>query len=178
MATEQDIASAAIRAATRPNTLLGRIWRSSINFIKRKPLGAAGAFIIVFMIALAVLFPFITFFDPLAWSIREKLQAPSMVHYLGTDEMGRDLWARVVLGAQVSLMVGFGAVAMGSVSGGLLGLISAFYGGRVDAIIQRFMDALMAIPTLILALAIMAALGQSLFNVIVAVGLSALPQLT
>ena len=176
MATEQDIASAAIRAATRPNTLLGRIWRSSINFIKRKPLGAAGAFIIVFMIALAVLFPFITFFDPLAWSIREKLQAPSMVHYLGTDEMGRDLWARVVLGAQVSLMVGFGAVAMGSVSGGLLGIISAFYGGRVDAIIQRFMDALMAIPTLILALAIMAALGQSLFNVIVAVGLVQMPR--
>ena len=73
-------------------------------------------------------------------------------------------------------MGGFGAVAMGSVSGGLLGLISAFYGGRVDAIIQRFMDALMAIPTLILALAIMAALGQSLFNVIVAVGLVQMPR--
>ena len=109
MATEQDIASAAIRAATKPSTFTGRIWKSTVNFVKRKPLGAAGALIILVMIGLAVLFPIITFYDPLAWSIREKLQAPSMLHYLGTDEMGRDLWARVVLGAQVSLLVGFGA---------------------------------------------------------------------
>ena len=176
MATEQDIQSATLRAANRPQTFVGRVAGSLATFVKKKPLGAMGAIIILIMIALALLFPLITFFDPNAWSIREKLQAPSMTHYLGTDEMGRDLWARVVLGAQISLMVGFGAVVLGSVTGGLLGLVSAFYGGRVDAIIQRFMDALMAIPTLILALAIMAALGQSLINVILAVGIVQMPR--
>jgi peptide/nickel transport system permease protein len=176
MATEQDIQSAALRASARPQTIIGRTIGSIVNFVKKKPLGAIGGFIILIMIALALLFPLITFYDPSAWSIREKLQSPSMLHYLGTDEMGRDLWARVVLGAQVSLMVGFGAVLLGSVTGGLFGLVSAFYGGKVDAIIQRFMDALMAIPTLILALAIMAALGQSLVNVILAVGFVQMPR--
>jgi peptide/nickel transport system permease protein len=142
----------------------------------RKPLGAAGASIILTMVMLAVLAPVISFYDPLEWSISEKLSAPSGLHWLGTDDKGRDLWSRIVLGAQISLMVGFGAVGFGSVSGAILGVVSAFYGGRVDAGIQRVMDALMSIPTLILALAIMAALGQSLVNVIIAVGIPQIPR--
>ena len=152
-------------------------WAKGIRtFLVRKPLGAAGAFIILIMVGLALLEPFITFYDPVAWSILEKLEGPSSAHWLGTDEVGRDLWTRIVLGSQISLMVGFGSVGFGATVGGLTGIVSAYYGGRVDGIIQRFMDALMAIPTLILALAIMAALGQSLVNVIIAVGIAAIPR--
>ena len=157
-------------------TIAGRMLRGTIRFSQRKPLGAAGAVIITVMGLLAVLYPVITFHDPVEWDMDAMLAAPSVSHWLGTDEMGRDLWARVVLGAQISLMVGFGAVAFGSGTGGVMGVVSAFYGGKVDATIQRFMDALMAIPTLILALAIMAALGQSIFNVVLAVGVVQIPR--
>lgn len=153
-----------------------RIVRALKTFIVRKPLGAAGGSIILVMVALAVAYPVITFYDPLEWNISDKLSPPNTTYWLGTDDMGRDLWTRIVLGAQISLMVGFGAVAFGSVSGALIGIVSAFYGGRVDAGIQRVMDALMSIPTLILALAIMAALGQSLFNVVLAVGIPQIPR--
>ena len=153
-----------------------RIVKALKTFIVRKPLGAAGGSIILLMVALAVMYPVITFYDPLEWNISDKLSPPNTTYWLGTDDMGRDLWTRIVLGAQISLMVGFGAVAFGSVSGALIGIVSAFYGGRVDAGIQRVMDALMSIPTLILALAIMAALGQSLFNVVLAVGIPQIPR--
>jgi peptide/nickel transport system permease protein len=153
-----------------------RLSKGVTRFVVKKPLGAAGGTIILTMVMLAVLAPVISFYDPLEWNISEKLSAPSGTHWLGTDDKGRDLWSRIVLGAQISLMVGFGAVGFGSVSGAILGVVSAFYGGRVDAGIQRVMDALMSIPTLILALAIMAALGQSLVNVIIAVGIPQIPR--
>ena len=169
--------SADIAAARRQElSLPARVTKGITRFLVRKPLGAAGAAIILTMVLLAVLAPVISFYDPLEWSISEKLSAPSALHWLGTDDKGRDLWSRIVLGAQISLMVGFGAVGFGSVSGAILGVVSAFYGGRVDAGIQRVMDALMSIPTLILALAIMAALGQSLVNVIIAVGIPQIPR--
>jgi len=171
-----DVAGEATVVTPRRAPITVRLLRATRTFVVRKPLGAAGAFIILVMLGLAVLFPVVTFHDPLGWSIREKLEPPSMAHWLGTDEMGRDLWTRIVLGAQISLMVGFGAVGFGSISGALIGIVSAFYGGSVDAGIQRIMDALMSIPTLILALAIMAALGQSLFNVVLAVGIPQIPR--
>jgi peptide/nickel transport system permease protein len=152
-----------------------RIAKVITGFIVRKPLGAAGGFIILVMIVMAVAAPLITFHDPLLWSMREKMVPPSLDHWLGTDNYGRDFWTRIVEGAKVSLIVGFGAVAFGSVTGGLTGVVSAFYGGRVDNIIQRFMDAVLSIPTLILALAIMASLGQSITNVIIAIGISGIP---
>ena len=153
-----------------------RVWKGVSRFCVRKPLGAAGAFILIAMGILAVSQPVVTFHDPNLWNLSNTLAGPSAAHWLGTDDAGRDLWTRMVLGAQVSLLVGFGAVGFGSVSGGILGIVSAYYGGRVDAGIQRMMDALMSIPTLILALAIMAALGQSLTNVILAVGLVQIPR--
>jgi peptide/nickel transport system permease protein len=146
------------------------------GFVAKKPLGGIGGLIILVMVSIAAAAPWITFFDPDLWNLREKLESPSTAHWLGTDEMGRDLWTRIALGARVSLVVGFGAVGFGSTIGGALGVISAYYGGRVDAVIQRLMDALMSIPTLILALAIMAALGQSLFNVVLAVGVVQIPR--
>ena len=154
----------------------GGLWKAVTGFIARKPLGAAGGAIIVVMVIMAAAGPVITFYDPIEWNLRDKLVAPSLTHWLGTDQMGRDLWTRMMMGARISLMVGFVSVAFGSGLGGILGIISGWYGGKIDQAIQRVMDALLSIPTLILALAITAALGQSLFNIIIAIGLVQIPR--
>ena len=146
------------------------------GFCKRKPLGAFGLGIILFMIFIAIAEPLVTFHDPMKWNMRAMTAAPSTTYWLGTDDYGRDLWSRIVVGARISLFVGFGSVALGSVSGAFIGILSAYYGGKVDNVVQRIMDALMAIPTLILALAIMASLGQSVFNVILAVAFPQIPR--
>ena len=172
MAAGQQAEQAAVYRQAGP---LGRMSKSVRTFIVRKPLGAIGAFIIIFMACLALTAPIIAG-DPLKLNILSALEGPSGDHWLGTDDFGRDLWARIVHGAQISLIVGFAAVAFGSGTGGTLGLISAFYGGKVDMIIQRLMDTLMSIPTLILALAIMASLGQGLFNVVLAIGIVQIPR--
>lgn len=145
------------------------------HFVIRKPLGAVGLLIIVVMASLALLAPVIAG-DPLRWHIMESLDGPSSKYLLGTDNLGRDLWARIVNGARISLYVGFAAVAFGSGIGGSLGLMSAYYGGKVDIVVQRLMDTLMSIPTLILALAIMASLGTGLNNVVLAIGIVQIPR--
>ena len=147
-----------------------------VDFISRKPLGAAGALIIVIMVLMAVVGPWMTQWDPLTHNLPDKLQTPNWNHWLGTDELGRDLWARMMTGARVSLLVGFASVAFGSGLGGVIGVISGWYGGKVDNSIQRTMDALMSIPTLILALAVTAALGTSLWNIILAIGIVQIPR--
>jgi peptide/nickel transport system permease protein len=151
-------------------------WQSLSNFVTRKPLGAFGALIIVIMGAMAIVGPEITVWDPLEWNLSDKLLGPTTDHWLGTDDRGRDLWSRMMAGARVSLLVGFASVAFGSGSGGIIGVISGWYGGKVDNSIQRIMDALMSIPTLILAMAITAALSTSLTNIIIAIGIVQIPR--
>jgi peptide/nickel transport system permease protein len=146
------------------------------GFFKKKPLGAMGLVIILAMLFVAIAEPLVTFHDPMKWNLKAMVQAPSTTYWLGTDDYGRDLWSRIVVGARISLFVGFGSVLMGSVSGAAIGIASAYYGGRFDNFVQRIMDSLMAIPTLILALAIMASLGQSVFNVILAVAIPQIPR--
>lgn len=146
------------------------------NFTTRKPLGAFGALIIIIMAAMAIVGPMMTSWDPLEWNLSDKLLGPTSDHWLGTDEMGRDLWSRMMSGARVSLLVGFASVAFGSGAGGVIGVISGWYGGKVDNSIQRVMDALMSIPTLILAMAITAALGTNLMNIIIAIGIVQIPR--
>ena len=174
----------AVQQETRLGAAAERVGRAGpwrllwvvIRFIRTKPLGTVGAGVILAMVTIAATAPWITFYDPLAWDLPVKLLPPSASHWLGTDEMGRDLWSRIVMGAQISLMVGFASVAFGSGAGGLLGIMSAWYGGRVDQIVQRLLDALMSIPTLILALAITASLGQSLTNIILAIAITQIPR--
>ena len=151
-------------------------WRPISNFVTRKPLGAFGAIIIIVMALMAVVGPQMTAWDPLEWNLRDKLLGPTADHWLGTDEMGRDLWSRMMSGARISLLVGFASVAFGSGAGGIIGVISGWYGGKVDNSIQRVMDALMSIPTLILAMAITAALGTNLANIIIAIGIVQIPR--
>jgi peptide/nickel transport system permease protein len=174
MATDSAAELVRLRRIQKP--LPTRLIRALATFIVKKPLGACGLGIISAMIFLALAAPLVTFHDPMKFNLREMTAPPSTTYWLGTDDYGRDMWSRIVLGARISLFVGFGSVALGSFSGALIGIVSAYYGGKVDTSIQRVMDALMSIPTLILALAIMAALGQSLFNVILAVAFPQIPR--
>ena len=175
MAIQQEGMGRTAAAVVQPKTS-GRLWKAATGFIAHKPLGTTGLFIIIVMGVMASAGPWITFYDPIEWNLRDKLVGPNLDHWLGTDQMGRDLWTRMMMGARISLLVGFASVAFGSGLGGILGIISGWYGGKVDQVTQRLMDSLMSIPTLILALAVTAALGQSLFNIIIAIGLVQIPR--
>jgi len=145
-----------------------------LRFVRTKPTAAAGGFIFLVMIFMALTAPLITSHDINALT-RDRLLGPSRAHWFGTDEFGRDLYTRIVYGARISLYVGVLSVLFGTTTGALLGTVSAYFGGRLDSIVQRIMDALMAFPALVLALAVVAALGQSTINVIIAISIVILP---
>lgn len=142
------------------------------RFSRRKPLGGFGLAMVVVLVFLAIFAPLVATDDPYVISGRDRLQAPGAAHLFGTDDLGRDVFSRVVYGARVSVQVGIIAVAISTAVGTLIGLVSGYVGGTVDLVIQRVVDALMALPLLIFALAIVAALGPSISNVMVAVGLA------
>ena len=157
--------------------LRGSRWRriatkapaKSWALISRKPIGSVGAFIFLVMIILAVFSGQLATHAPNKQDASDRLQAPSMAHFMGTDEAGRDVWSRVVYGARVSLYVGIVSVVLATVFGTALGMTSGFLGGRTDIIVQRVVEMFLAFPTLILALVIMAILGPSVNNLIFAV---------
>jgi peptide/nickel transport system permease protein len=135
---------------------------------------AGGLVLLLFLIAL--LAPFISPHDPLAVNADDSYLPPlSPGHWLGTDELGRDLLSRVLWGARVSLPVAFVAVGVGVVGGGIIGLASGYAGGFTDLLLMRVVDALLAFPGLILAIAIVAALGPGLRNAMIAIGIVAIP---
>ena len=150
-------------------TRFGRIARS-------KPLGSIGGFVVLILVLFALLAPVIATADPVAQDANNILLAPGPNHWLGTDNLGRDLWSRVAHGAWVSLGVGFSSIALGSVVGGFAGLLGGYYGKLADAMLQQLSDAVMAFPTLVLALGIVAILGASVMNVIVAIALVQAPR--
>lgn len=136
-------------------------------FIDR-PLFLLGTFIIVLMCLLAILAPYIAAYDPLKINLRERLRPPSKEHLLGTDHLGRDLLARLLYGARVSLLVGFTIALMSGMVGGFLGLIAGYFGKTIDNFLMRVCDMFFAFPPLILAMAIAASLGPSLENTMLA----------
>lgn len=144
--------------------------------LKANPLSMAGAAIVVLFIAMAVFAPWIATHDPAAQSLREKLQPPSADHWFGTDDLGRDLFSRIVYGARVSLQIGLAAVLIALVVGSALGLIAGYYGGRIDAAIVVLIDILLAFPGVLLAIAIIAILGPGLENTAIAIGIYSIPQ--
>jgi len=146
-----------------------------IHFSKEKPLGAAGAIMFILLIIIAFAAPLIATHDSTATDYRSVLAAPSAERLLGGDHLGRDVFSRLVYGTRVSLLVGILSVAFGVTIGFSIGLISAYFGGKTDLLIQRLMDAVMAFPALILALAIMAVLGASIINVIIALSVVFVP---
>jgi peptide/nickel transport system permease protein len=150
-------------------------WRSLGYFLRRYPLGAAGAAIVLAIVLMAIFAPWITVFDPTATNSRISLLRPGGAHPLGADFMGRDMWSRIVYGARISLAVGVGATSLGCLIGVSIGLVSGYFGGWLDLIVQRFMDMLQSLPLLVMALVMAAALGPSLENVIIAIAIPLVP---
>jgi peptide/nickel transport system permease protein len=132
------------------------------------------AVLLVFVLA-AVLAPWISPHDPLKANFLAVRKAPSLVYWLGTDELGRDLFSRLLWGARSSLLAGGVSVAIAMLIGVPLGLLAGYYGGKLDALISRIMEALLSCPFLVLAIALGAFLGPSLTNAMIAIGLSAMP---
>jgi len=124
---------------------------------------------------LALAAPLISPYDPIKTNQRAPLEAPSGRHLMGTDRFGRDILSRVLWGGRASLSVGLVSVGIAALTGVLLGLLAGYYGGRTDTIIMRFVDLLLAFPGILLALAIIATLGSNLRNLMIAVGIAAIP---
>jgi peptide/nickel transport system permease protein len=157
-----------------------RQWPGWRTLARRKPLGALSAVILCGLIAVAALAPVIAPYDPYRFNLNERgvpirLQAPNAHFLFGTDTHGRDVLSRIIYGARVSLMVGFLSVALGTVAGTLLGLVSGYWEGTIDQALQRLVDTLMAFPGIVLALAVLSVFGQSLPNVILVIGLVIAP---
>lgn len=139
------------------------------QLVASKPLGAAGGVLLLMMVALALTAPWVSPFDPLETHYDDILLRPQWKYLLGTDNFGRDVLSRLIAGTRSALYVGVASVGIGVTAGGVLGIVSAFQGGWIDAITQRAMDGLLSFPTLVLALAIVALLGPHDINVIAAI---------
>lgn len=143
--------------------------------LSRSPLAMFGLAIIAVLVFCAIFAEIISPYSPIKQDLMHMFETPSAAHWLGTDEFGRDILSRLIYGARVSLQVGFIAVGIALVTGGMLGAVSGYYSGRLDNTIMRVMDVLLSIPQTLLAIAIVAALGPSLMNLMIAVGISAVP---
>lgn len=152
-----------------------QFWRR----LAKNKAAVVGGTLILFIIIMAFVGPWIisTFTDlqPNKTNLANKLAAPSSAHWFGTDSFGRDIFTRVIYGTKLTLYVGFLSVFIGGIIGVIFGIVAGYYGGRIDTIIMRLMDVLLAFPGILLALAIVAVLGGSLTNVIIAVGIFSIP---
>ena len=145
--------------------------RRCLTIIGAKPLGAVGGLFILLLVGMAIFASVLAPYDPIQIKSADRLHPPSTRYPLGTDDFGRDILSRLIYGARISMLIGLGAVAISTVLATLLGVLSGFYGGKVDTILQRCIDTLMAFPGLVVLLTIMAILGQGLGNVILALGI-------
>lgn len=139
---------------------------------------AVGLTLVGTFVFVAIFAPIIAPHDPFTQTLANRLQPPSQEHWLGTDNLGRDLLSRIIWGSRVSLLVGLSAVAIGAFIGISLGLVSGFFGGRIDSILMRLVDIAMAFPTILLAIAVVAFFGRGSFNLILAIGISNIPEFT
>jgi peptide/nickel transport system permease protein len=174
MATDSALQTTlALRGSTHPTyqVPLDTVWR----FLRREPLGAIGGAIFLVMILVAVFAPQIAPQDPLEIRGRLTYRLPGAAAWFGTDKFGRDILSRVIYGARVSLYVGTLTVAFGTTFGMLVGLFSAYVGGKLDTVVQRVVDSFQAFPALFLALAIVAAMGQHLNSVVLALAIVTWP---
>jgi peptide/nickel transport system permease protein len=147
-------------------------WDVWVQMLRRKPLGTAGAVIVVVMLAAAVLADVLTPYGFAQTNLRERFISMDTAHWLGTDQLGRDMLTRVLYGARISLYVGFGAVALGSLLATLLGIASAYFAGRIDLFLQRGVDAWMAFPGLLLLMTILSLLGPGVWNITLVLGVA------
>ena len=160
----------------RPASRLRRWSEESVHFARRRPLGAVGAAIILIMFFTAALAGLIAPYDPLTIDFAGMLQAPGPAHWFGTDAFGRDVLTRIIYGSRTALLVGFSSSFIGATSGAVIGVASAYFGGKADLIAQRFMDLLLSFPLIVLALVIVALLGGGITNVILAIMVPMIPR--
>jgi peptide/nickel transport system permease protein len=164
-----------VREAPAPST--ARRWMSAAReFCWARPLGALGALVIAIMLATALFAPVIAPYDPEGVDFGAMLMAPSASHWLGTDAFGRDVLARLIFGSRTALTVGFAASLLGASIGAIIGVGSAYFAGRIDLYLQRVMDIFLSFPLIILALALVAILGNSIPNLIMAITIPMVPR--
>jgi len=152
-----------------------RPWQRTLRLLVKRRMAVAGLAVVLFFIALAILAPLVSPYDPLATNWAMVRKPPSALHLFGTDEIGRDVLARVIWGARASLLAGLVSVSLALAVGVPIGLVSGYLGGVIDGILMRLIDAMLAIPFLILAIALAAFLGPSLANAMIAIGVSQTP---
>ncbi|MBW1711863.1 MAG: ABC transporter permease subunit [Deltaproteobacteria bacterium] len=148
----------------------------TLRVLSQNPSAVGGAIIIGFMALMALTSGFIAPFDPININLDDRLLPPSGAHFFGTDEMGRDILSRVMYGARISLRVGLMVVLFAGVSGSIIGAIAGYFGGKIDNLIMRTMDIILSFPSLVLAMALAAAMGPSLTNAIMAVAFVMIPK--
>jgi peptide/nickel transport system permease protein len=143
--------------------------------LRQHPSAIAGGLVLLLILVLTLLAPYISPYDPIETFPRESRLAPSSDHLLGTDQLGRDILSRILWGGRVSLMLGLISVAIGGITGTLLGLLAGYFRGFVEIVIMQFIDILLAFPGFLLALAAVAVLGTGINNVMIAVGIALIP---
>jgi peptide/nickel transport system permease protein len=173
MATRVELTHATASGALAPRLTVAD---EVVAFIRTKPLGAAGGLIILGMMVVAALANLLAPYDAYRADYALQFARPSLEHWFGTDEFGRDVLSRIIYGARIALFVGFTASFAGCTIGGLLGVTSAYLGGKVDLLLERLMDILLAFPQLILALAIASILGPAVQNVVIAISIPIIPR--
>lgn len=155
----------------------------AIQFVVTQPLGAAGLAIITAMVLGGMFAEFVAPYDPLTLDYESMLEAPSAAHWFGTDAYGRDVLSRIIYGARTALLVGFLSSFIGSTIGAAIGIVSAYFGGRIDMAVQGVMDVILSFPIIVLALAVVAILGKNVVggvdvNLIVAIAIPMIPRVS
>jgi peptide/nickel transport system permease protein len=173
MMIEEKTITTANKSSTKRRGQIKSIWFR----YKKNKLAMTGLILMGVLIFIAIIAPLIADYeqDAVSQNMKIRLQPPSIEHIFGTDQYGRDMFARIIFGARVSLAVGLASVVISSVLGILIGSISGYYGGMIDNILMRTMDVLLAIPSIFLAIAIVAALGPGLINLLIAMSISYTP---
>ncbi|EAR64272.1 dipeptide ABC transporter (permease) [Bacillus sp. NRRL B-14911] len=171
LSTEKNVHPSAVQAEEKVESPWLEAWRS----FRKNKLAVVGALIVLFFVILAVFAPLIAPTGINEQQLANRLKAPSADHWFGTDDFGRDILSRVIYGARISLWVGFLAVLGSLAAGCLLGILAGYYGRWVDTIISRFFDIMLAFPSILLAIAIVAVLGPSLRNALIAIAIINIP---
>ena len=166
------LVATAADAAERPRSLRASI----IGFCRRQPLGTVGLVLVLIMAVAGLSADWIAPYNPTSNDFSAMTEPPSWAHLLGTDQLGRDLFSRIVFGARTALIVGFSCAFLGGFAGLVLGVSSAYFGGRLDLVLMRVLDVVMAFPLIIMALAVISIFGGGISNVILAITIPLIPR--
>ena len=171
MSESLTVTAAPVKTPPKADSLWVDAWRRLI----RQPLSIFAGIVVIILIFTAIFGPALAPYDPNAIDMSNRFAPPSLEHPFGTDDFGRDILSRVMVGARVSLMVGIIAVSISAIVGSFLGILAGYTGRIIDEVIMRAMDILFAFPAILLAIAIMAALGRGIGNAMIAIGIVYIP---